>query len=188
MWKKSKKCLSLWCFACGDVLYVFFRQKVIWSTFVWVLSQKRGFIQAWGSLVGIEVQMSELRCIEELVMKPLASYTHMQWSNVRFEICSKSIAGSCCGCTVDRILWPCAPAAEVQPTNPTRPKQRPRQRTKAALHHHNWPNHLPCKHWIVNKQKWCKHQSFVGATWSQDSIHLGYLFHITCPPIRWIWI
>ena len=142
------------------------------------------FIPAWGSNVGIEVQMSELRCIEELVMKPLASYTHMmQWSNVRFEICSKSIAGSCCGCTVDRILWPCAPAAEVQPTNPTRPKQRPRQRTKAALHHHNWPNHLPCKHRIVNKPKWCKHQSLVGAAKSWNSIHalpVGFMI--------WIWI
>ena len=150
--------------------------------------QKETFF-SWGSDVRIEMQMSELSCRDEIVMKSLASYIcndqmselrckcrnwganvrieaqrgtcneiigfiYMQWSNVRIEIANQLQA------EVVAVLWPeyFDPVCQLRVAKlQMARKHRPRQRTKAVLHHHNWPNHLPCKHWIVNKPKWCKH-------------------------------
>ena len=84
------------------------------------------FIPAWGSNVGIEVQMSELRCIEELVMKPLASYTHIcnadQMSDLRY-VANQLLA------VVAAVLWIeyFDPVLQLprcnRPTRPTQPDQ-----------------------------------------------------------------
>ena len=65
-------------------LYVWQERKQNVVHFFLGFSPPKETFFSWGSNVRIEVQMSELRWREEIVMKSLASY--MQWSNVIIEV------------------------------------------------------------------------------------------------------